>query len=168
MQNRDNARGIDKLRELTKDIPVAMLTTISADGGLRSRPMATVELTSGGELWFLTSGGSEKAREIAQHMQVNISYVSEADSRYVSVSGSAQILHDRSKAEELWNPTYRAWFPGGLDDPNLAVLKVTVKRAEYWDAPSSRMVRLYGVVKSLVTGQPYESAATERIDISEL
>ncbi len=52
--------------------------------------------------------------------------------------------------EELWRPAYRAWFPQGLDDPPLALLKMDVEQAEYWDMLSSTMVSLL----ELKGGQP--------------
>jgi general stress protein 26 len=51
--------------------------------------------------------------------------------------------------EELWSPLHRAWFPKGLDDPNIALLQVEVDRAEYWDSPSSKVVQLIGLAKAL-------------------
>jgi hypothetical protein len=57
----------------------------------------------------------------------------------------------------LWNPTYRAWFPRGRKDPELAVLLVNVSRVEYWVVPSSRIVRLWGVVRALASGRPAEA-----------
>jgi hypothetical protein len=62
---------------------------------------------------------------------------------------------------------YRAWFPDGLDDPDLALLKVTVEQAEYWDSSSSMMVHLAGFVKALATGQPYAAGENEKIDLGQ-
>jgi hypothetical protein len=36
----------------------------------------------------------------------------------------------------------------------VALLKVTVEAAEYWDAPNSMMVHAYGYVKAALTGEP--------------
>ena len=63
-------------------------------------------------------------------------------------------MRDRSKIEELWNPLFKAWFPQGLEDPDLALLKVNVDKAEYWDSPSSKVVRLAGFLKAVATGKP--------------
>lgn len=64
----------------------------------------------------------------------------------------AAIVRDAALARELWNPLYRAWFPGGLDDPDLTLLRVDVERAEYWDSPSSAVVQLTGFIKAIATG----------------
>ena len=148
--NTDNNK---KLRDLIKDIRFAMLTTLEEDGTLKSRPMATQEVEFDGDIWFFTYGGAPKVDEIVSNQHVNVSYSEPKDQKYVSVSGTAQLVRDRQKIEELWNPLFKAWFPKGLDEPDLALLKVSVDKAEYWDSPSSKVVRLVGFAKALITGE---------------
>jgi general stress protein 26 len=144
---------LSKLGELIKGIRIAMLTTVDEDNSLRSRPMAAPQMVFEGELWFFTGADTPKVEESQQHRQVNVSFADPEHQDYVSVSGTASLVRDRRKLEELWSPWFRTWFPQGLDDPNLALLKVEVEKAEYWDAPSSTMVQLYGVVKASLTGK---------------
>jgi general stress protein 26 len=143
---------IKKLNELIKDIKIAMLTTNDANV-LRSRPMATQDTEFNGELWFFTSKQTHKAEEIAKDSRVNVSYSEPDDNRYISMSGMAELVDDRAEIEELWSPVYQAWFPKGLDDPNIILLKITVEQAEYWDATSSSLVEAFGLLKALVTGE---------------
>ncbi len=146
---------IEKLNEMIKDIRIAMLTT--NDGGLlRSRPMATQETEFNGELWFFTGKQTHKAEDIKKDNRVNVSYAEPVDNRFVSMSGTAELIDDREKFEKFWSPLYLAWFPKGLEDSNLALLKVTVEQAEYWDATSSSLVEAFGLLKSLVTGERSE------------
>lgn len=147
-------QALKKLGMLIKDISVAMLTTAEPDGTLRSRPMATQRSEFNGTLWFFTRADAPKVDEIDRAHQVNLSYADAHIHQYVSVSGTATLVRDRDKNEELWNPLYKVWFPGGLDDPELALLRVDVEKAEYWDTPSSKVVQLVGFVKSLATGKP--------------
>ncbi len=120
--------SIEKLGDLIKGVQTAMLTTI--DGGvLRSRPMATQETEFDGDLWFFTSLQTHKTDEIEKDNRVNVSYAAPSDNIYVSVSGTAEIIKDKARMEELWNPILKAWFPKGLDDPNIVLLKVTAEQA---------------------------------------
>jgi general stress protein 26 len=144
--------AIKKLNELIKDVQVAMLTTIDW-GVLRSRPMQTQEAEFDGTLWFFTSTDTHKTEEIEKDRRVNVSYAAPDSNTYVSVSGTAEIVSDRAKIEELWNPILKAWFPKGLEDSTLCLLKVTVEQAEYWDSPSSTVVQVVGFVQALVTGE---------------
>jgi len=161
----DHNENIRKLGEMIKEIKFAMLTTAEPDGTLRSRPMATQATEFNGELWFFTAASAPKVGEIEQDHHVNLSYAAPDKNLYVSVSGKARMVRDKQKAEELWNPAYKAWFPKGLDDPDLALLKVSATQAEYWDSSSSAVVHLVGFVKALATGERYHPGENEKIDL---
>jgi general stress protein 26 len=131
-----------KLRKIIKNARVAMLTTVAADGSLRSRPMATPDADFDGELWFFTRYNSLKSEEVQENQKVNVTYASPKNDRYVSVSGTAALVRDADKVRELWRGGLKEWFPEGKKDPDLALLKVTIDKAEYWDASENRMVDL--------------------------
>ena len=156
--------SIEKIRELTEGMDFCMLTTI--DGGyLRSRPMSTQKFEFDGDLWFFTSDNTHKIAEIEKDNRANAAYSNPDDNLYLSVSGQAEVVKDRAKIEELWSPVLKAWFPEGLDDPHLCLLKVAVEQAEYWDAPSSKIVQLFGMVKAIATGQEADYGENKKISL---
>ncbi|MEO7908344.1 MAG: pyridoxamine 5'-phosphate oxidase family protein [Roseiflexaceae bacterium] len=161
----DRNASIKKLGELIEDFGIAMLTTIDDDGALRSRPMGTQQIEFDGDLWFFAGASSAKAHEVRRDQRVNISYAKPDQQRYVSVSGTAELVRDQAKIKELWKPIFKAWFPQGLEDPDLGLLKINVEQAEYWDAPSSKVVALIGFVKALATGRQAEIGENEKIDL---
>lgn len=163
MEQKTRQEQIETLRELIKDIDMAMLTTVDADGSLRSRPMSTQEAEFDGDLWFMTTIDTPKIAEIGRNSRVNVSYAKPDDQRYVSVSGTAQVVNDRAKVEELWSPVYKAFFPDGLDDPRLCLIKVTVEKAEYWQS-LGLVATMVGFAKSLA-GQEAEIGENEKIDL---
>ncbi len=134
-----------RLAELIKEIRITMLTTIEPDGHVRSRPMATV-LRDGfdGTLWFFTSQSSQKIVEVQEDPRVNLSYCEPLKNHYVSISGSCELVRDQECVKQYWDPFFSGLFPAGLDDPDLALLKVTIEAAEYWDAPSGTMMAVAG------------------------
>lgn len=156
--------SIEKLKSLTEGIDFCMLTTING-GQLRSRPMSTQEMDENGELWFFTSDQTHKVDEIEADDRVNAAYSQPGDNVYVSVAGRASIVKDRQKIEELWNPILKAWFPEGLDDPHLCLLKISVEEAEFWDSPNSKIVQLVGFVKALVTGQQADGGDHGKVNL---
>ena len=161
-ENRKEA--IDKLKGLIEGIDFCMLTTISG-GHLRSRPMSTQEFEFDGDLWFFTSDRTHKVEEIEKDSRVNVSYSAPDDNKYVSVSGTATISKERAKMEELWNPILKAWFPDGLETPDLCLLKVNVEVAEYWDSSSSTLVQIVGFVKAMVTGQQMDGGEYGKVNL---
>ena len=157
--------AIKKLGSLIKKVKFAMLTTLDEDGTLRSRPMATQETDFDGTVWFFTRASSPKIDEVEKEHQVNLSYSEPGDQLFVSISGKANLVRNRAKADELWTPAMKAWFPKGTDDPDLALLKVEVEKAEYWDTPSSTMVHVIGYVKATLTGESYKPGENEKITL---
>ncbi len=157
MANETMARedGLAKMRELIKEIDFCMLTTVAEDGSLHSRPMSVNgEVEFDGDLWFFTYGASHKAWEAQANPQANASFANPKSQSYVSVSGTASLVRDKEKIKELWQPTLKAWFPRGVDEPDIALLKIDGHKAEYWDSPTSVMAHAIGLVKSAVTGHP--------------
>ncbi|CAN5790934.1 pyridoxamine 5'-phosphate oxidase family protein [soil metagenome] len=154
-----------KLWDKIKDVRIAMMTTVETDDTLRSRPMYLQQAEFDGNLWFFTRDDSGKVQEIMHNKQVNLGFSDPSDDLYVSVSGKAQITDDRAKEEDLWNPTLKAWFPDGLDDPHLTLIRVSADQAEYWDSPSSKMVQLYGFVKAAVTGERADPGENEKLNL---
>jgi general stress protein 26 len=157
--------SVHKLARLIKGIKVAMLTTACEDGSLRSRPMVAQETEFDGALWFFTRAGDPKVGEVQREQRVNVSYASPGDQRYVSVSGKATLVRDPAKARELWSPAYKAWFPQGLDDPELALLRIDPERAEYWDVPSGAMAQITGILRAVFIGQPVSPEEHEKLDL---
>ena len=166
MANQTKQEKIEKLRELIKDIDIAMLTTVDEDGSLRSRPMGTQKTEFDGDIWFFTSSDTGKAEEIKQENRVNVSYAAPGKNRYVSVSGTGRLVNDKAKMKEMWSPIYKAYFPEGLDDPKLRLLKINVEQAEYWDAPGGIIPTIIGFAQALA-GKEAEFGENEKIELSK-
>ena len=158
-------RAFAKLKELIHDIDLAMVTTVTVDGTLRSRPMVTRHFDDDGILWFFTLDDSGKAHDVGEEHAVNASYAEPKEHRYVSVTGNATIVHDRDKARKFWDSSLKTYFPRGLDEPHLALLRVAIESAEYWDAAKSSMVQLLAITKSAPTGDQPDLGENVRIDV---
>jgi general stress protein 26 len=161
----DRARALAELGRLIDGIAVAMVTTRTDDDHLVSRPMLLELLEADGSLTFLTHLSSDKVRQIERDPRVNIAFVSAKGDRYVSVSGIATSTHDPERMKALWKPTYRAWFPGGAEDPDSAIFSVRIEIIDSWDVPTSRLVRVWCAVKALATGQVVEAGEHQTRDL---
>jgi general stress protein 26 len=164
--NTTHEEKIEKIHDLIKEIDFAMLTTVRPDGSMHSRPMATQKTEFDGVLWFFTSRSSAKVDEIRGDARANVAYANPNDHDYVSLSGRASLVQDRAKMEELWNPEVKAWFPKGLDDPELALLRIDVESAEYWKGPSSTVAYVVELAKGLVTGTRPDGGENEKVEIA--
>ncbi|MET3107896.1 general stress protein 26 [Oxalobacteraceae bacterium GrIS 2.11] len=137
--------------KLIENIPIAMLATLDDNGALASRPMTALEMDAQGALWFFTDVQSSKVDHLRA---VNLSFTDRDEGAYVSLSGHGVIDTDRARIQSLWTLLAKPWFPDGPDSSNLALLKFIPDRAEYWDGSSSKMVRAFGMIASVIAGKP--------------
>lgn len=160
------SNDLERLREIVKDIDFCMLTTVDEDGHLHSRPMSVNgEIDPNGDLWFFTRASSHKAAEIGNAPGVNASFADTDKNCYVSMSGNAELVRDREKIKQLWKPQFQAWFPDGVDEPDLALLRVRVEQAEYWDGPSSTIAQAFSFVSALVTGKEADFGENKKLNL---
>ncbi|WP_425309309.1 pyridoxamine 5'-phosphate oxidase family protein [Ammonicoccus fulvus] len=148
----DDHRTIAKL---IKGVRIAMLTTAEANGRLVSRPMTTQDVEFDGDIWFIAERDSELATQIAAgNTEVNVAYA--GSSSWVSVSGKARLVDDRTKLREEWNRFTEAFFEGGPENPNNVLLLVEGDTAEFWDSPGGKVTQLANLAKSLVKKEPVD------------
>ena len=158
---------LEKLSKMINGISFAMLTTQDSEGKMHSRPMVTRDMEcEDGSLWFLTRESTGKVRQIHETQIVNVAFSDPKNQSYVSISGRAECTKDKEKIKQLWNPMYKAWFPQGMDDPEVTAIRVVVDEAEYWDSPSSTVAHLYGYAKAMITGTPAHPGDHAKVAVS--
>ena len=141
---------------LIKDIKFVMFTTLDQNRSfINSRPMTILEKEFDGELWFFASHSSDLVKQIENYALINLTFSNTNDFSFLSARGFAEVMQDKEKQEELWKPSDRAWFTGA-DDPDLGLSKVVVKSVDYWKSPDSKLVRLVGFTKSIISGHKHE------------
>jgi general stress protein 26 len=146
----DEARK--KIAELVKGIHICMMTTVREDGSMSARPMALQDEPFDGSMWFLTRVTSDKVDEIRNDQHILLGFADKSDSKYVTLRGRAQVNQDKAKIHELWNDMYKAWFPKGEDDPDIAVVRVDVADGDYWEASGMKVVMLAKYAMAAMTG----------------
>jgi len=153
-----------KLWDMIKDIRVGMLTVRSADGRLYARPMTTQngEADRGAVIWFFMSRSGQPVSDLAASPEAGVAYADPDSNSYVSVSGSARLMEDPVKKQELWGPAAKLWFPGGVDDPDLALVAVLVAEAEYWDVKANKAVHIFKLTKAALTDEQSARLAEHR------
>src|SRR4051812_48895859 len=112
----------DRVWELTKKIPICMLSTWTGQE-LRARPMDARSRPEENTIYFLTDARHHKDDEIEKYPQVMLAFADHSANKFLSLSGRAVVSNDRAKIKELWEPTAQAWWKDE-NDPNIRVLKV--------------------------------------------
>ena len=64
-------------------------------------------------------------------------FASKGHDIWATVHGTLSQSHDRATIDKLWNRFVAAWYPGGRDDPKLALIRLDAESAEIWIDASS-------------------------------
>lgn len=155
----EHREAVETIRHLIKGIDVAMLTTVT-DEGLVARPMKTQEVEFDGDLWFLTKTDTDKYGQLQRHPEVNVSYVGKS---YVSVRGRAELVNDREKIKQFWNPAYASFLHTTSDDPELVLIKVKAEAAEYWE--TGNLVKMVKRMFSQITRQKSREELNKTVEL---
>jgi general stress protein 26 len=166
---------VAKLRELVKDVEVAMFTTRRADGHLVSRPMAVQAEAPGADFWFVAERGSGKLHELEHDPHVNLAFYKDGSREWVSVCGIATPSEDRETIRRLYRPDWRIWFgdeggphDGSADDPRMVLIGVHAEEAVFMELGKPRPLVLFELAKGALTGAPAELGRTEHVTGDEL
>ena len=162
--------NIERLYAQIESLEIAMMTTRRADGHLQSRAMATQKRRAGADLWFVTTEGTPKLRDLEVDPHVNLAYYKDRTREWVSVSGTARISRDRATIHELYAPDWKAWFPdegdprhGTSDDPRMVLIGVDVHAAVFFEVTKPQPIVLFEIAKGWLTGQDPDIGEVRRI-----
>lgn len=161
---------LEELRRLIGGFDIAMLTTRGTDGHFHSRPMALQKQHQKREqlldhLWFATWADSQKVIDLKQDPHCSLSFYDQKSYSYVSLSGEAEVVNDRAKIHELWEPGWRVWFPNGADEPALRLIRFHPEHAEYVHLQTGRLQVLFSVVRALVTKTRAEPTSKKEMEL---
>ena len=133
MSNMTKQEQIDKIQAVIKDVKFAMMSTTNKKGDIHAWPMTTNEVNlNNKEIWFIGDKSSDLVKDIKDDARIGLSYATQDEKNYVSVSANVELPDDKAKLEELWSPVYDAFFANGKEDENVQLIKVVPHGVECW------------------------------------
>lgn len=161
--DRSDAERIDLLRKIVNDATAAFVVTRGGDT-LHGRPMATADVEDDfNSIWFACQRDSAIAKEIGQDGHVFLGYTNGSGSEWASINGYAQLIDNRERVKDLWQPIWKNWF-SGPDDPSIVLIQVVPEHAEYWDS-GSRVVQMLKFAAAAVTGEHVDEGEHGEVDL---
>jgi len=146
--------------EIVERFDTATLVTRPSSGRLHGRPLSVAGRDDDGTLWFVTSERSPKVAEILADPRALVTM--QSSNRWVVLEGTAALVRDRAKIEELFSIGQKIWFEDE-NDPDIVLVRFTPDVAEYWDNAGAQGVRFaFEALKALARGRPLEDRGDER------
>ena len=133
MSNMTKQEQLDKIQAVIKDVKFAMMSTTNKKGDIHAWPMTTNKVNlNDKEIWFIGDKSSDLVKDIKDDARIGLTYATQDEKNYVSVSGDAELPTDQAKLDELWSPVYDAFFANGKEDENVQLIKIVPHGIECW------------------------------------
>jgi len=120
-----------------------------------TRPMTAQLRGSQGPIYFFTSRDNTLVQNLRADSRAIGTFAAKDHDLFASVHGRLSLSNDPEVIDELWNPFVAAWFEGGKEDPELALIRFDADRAEIWENENG----LFAGLKALFGHDPKDEAA---------
>lgn len=158
--------AIEKIQELVnKSSTCFFCTNIKTGQPFSTRPMAIQEVDEAGNLWFLCANDSSLYQQLTEDPSVQLNLQGSSYSDFFTLYGSATLSADKTKIEELWEPTLKTWFTEGKDDPRISLIQVQPSEGYYWDTKHGKMVAGIKIMIGALTGQTLDDSIEGKLKI---
>ena len=140
--------SLAELADKMAGIDIAVLTTRKANGQLAGRPMSkNGDVKYNGESYFFTYEDAHTVEDFERDGNVGLAYQGSpklfiGSKFYVFVEGTASLVRDKAVFKEHWTPELDKWFEGGIDAPEIVMIKVKAEQIKFWDGMKHGSVKV--------------------------
>lgn len=129
-----------------------------------TRPMTAQVEGEHGPIWFFTVRSAAVAQNVRTDTPAMFAFASKDHELFATAHGTLRLDNDRAVIDRLWNQFVAAWYEGGKDDPELALLRFEPSEAEIWLNETS----LFAGIKLLLGSDPKEAyrEKTAKVELS--
>jgi general stress protein 26 len=150
--------AVEKIRALAKSARYCLFGTDLSHPPVTVRPMTVQSVDDSGSLWFLSGRTTHLNQQIEADSQVQLFFANPSSSEFLTIDGHATISDDLELRKAHWTPIAKTWFNGGVDDPDLTVIRVAPRDGYYWDTKHGKTVATLKIVVGAVTGKTIDDS----------
>ncbi|MGE0046738.1 MAG: pyridoxamine 5'-phosphate oxidase family protein [Hyphomonadaceae bacterium] len=147
-----NSEASGRVWDLVEKFKTCMFATSTGEM-IHARPMAPVARRNENAIYFLTDVRGRKDDEIEARSPVCLTFADHGANTFICISGEALVRDDRPLIRDLWSMAAQAWWENA-DDPNIRVVEVIPRHAEYWDGPNSLVSSVVLATAAMTGGEP--------------
>ena len=159
-----DSEAIKKIKEIAENT-VCHICTFTEAFSIAARPMHTQQVDDSGSFWFFSDKDSSLNSQLGENDKVQLLYIQNNKSEYLSIEGTAIISKDQGKIDELWSGWAKTWFTGGKEDPNLTLIEVMPANGYYWDTQHGKMIQLIKIAAGALTGRTMDDGLEGKLKI---
>lgn len=164
IHNVEGEAAREKIKEIGQSIRTCLMLTSLHQRPIPSRPMAIQEIDDEGFIYFFSRKDSEKVNELRHSDEMQLVFVNEGSSEYMTLHGKAEIFRDQQVIDKLYSIFANTWFEG-KEDPNLTIIRFSPLEGNYWDTKHGKVVQLAGIFLGALTGKQTDDGVSGKITL---
>ena len=119
---------------LLQTFDVCMMTTISMDGDINSRPMLqNKEVEYDGYLYFFSLKDTRKVRDLQDIPTVSLTYQDKENTMFLQVHGEAEMTDSPKEMAPFWDNNLDKWWHLREHTEGMCMIRVKVAWIRYWN-----------------------------------
>jgi len=144
---------IEQFWQQVEDATAGMLGL--EDNGLHFQPMSPHADRANAQIWFFAKKSSELVTSVGQGRRAQFIVIGPDHDFHASATGTLEQIHDPEVIDRYWSVITSAWFEGGKTNPNLIMLRLSLKDASIWASANNPVVFGWQIAKaSLSSAEP--------------
>lgn len=102
-----------------------------------TRPMTAMLDEDRRSMWFFTVKDNAMVHQLDQGHRAVATFTAKDHALFATLHGTLLVESNPAMIDRLWNSHIAAWYEGGRNDPNIALLRLDPEQAEIWENASS-------------------------------
>lgn len=127
----DAAEAKARAEAILRSLPGLSVATNGGKGYPNLRALAIGHVDDIQTIWFSTSSCSHKLEELAADPHATLYGFDMQSMAEFRLYGSFEKLTNAESRKKVWKDEYKAYWPDGVDSPDMTVLKFTTKSGVY-------------------------------------
>ncbi|GJQ58013.1 MAG: hypothetical protein D8M57_01320 [Candidatus Scalindua sp. AMX11] len=128
-----------KMREFLESVKTVSVATCM-NNGPSCRIMEIQKVENDLKIWFVSHKSSPKEEQIHQCKSACIVSFNNETLTDIRLFGTFAVYDDMETKKCIWKDELAVYFQGGVNDPELTVLKFTPEKLEYRDMKSGGLI----------------------------
>ena len=158
-------KAVAKIQDMLGNDNIVMFCCNLDAQPFAATPMSTQKVEDDGTIWFFSTRDSERNRHLSRSPRAQVLFGDSGQYDYISLYGRAEVIVDAARAEELWTPFVKVWFPEGPSDPDLTLIRFRPEEGFYWDTQHNKMIAFAKMVASTLVGKTMDDSVEGRLEL---
>lgn len=148
-----------------KNIKISFLNSFKNEQ-ISARPMTTFFKDEDySNIYFISPTDSDQIDDFKSTPTATATLSDLSDNIYVECQGHISLTQSKEKIEPFWNEMTEAWFPKGITESDVTLVRLEIANIECWDSSGSTLYKAINLITSRLTNTKPDFGNKEQVSL---